>query len=640
MTVGSITPLCWNPHRLRLLVLGLLLSVLAAGSLFCETAGAPGAAFVEARERVPSREVIDRVHDLRREIARHDDLYFRLNAPEISDLEYDRLKAELLRLEEEYPNYDYGSSPVAPVGDDRTGLFSRHRHHTPMLSLDKAMSEQDLLVFHQRMTREFGGDGIDYWVEPKMDGIGISLTYESGRLVRALTRGNGEEGEDVTAHVLTIEGVPAELAGDSIPALVEVRGEIYLPWAEFARINEEQTAAGEEVFANPRNLAAGTVKLTDARQAAQRRLEFAAFGWGAFEPTEERPATLAEFRERLADWGLPVVREASPATGWKEMLEAVNRLERSREDLPFPVDGAVVKLALTEGRDRLGSSRSAPRWAIAKKFAPERASTRLLEITLQIGRTGAVTPVAELEPVWLDGSTVARASLHNADEIARRDLRIGDMVYVEKAGDIIPVIVGVDLSQRSAGSEPYRFPERCPSCEETLSRADGEVVTRCLNDGCSARILRMLEHFVSPPAMNIRGLGPVTLAALVEQAGVRAPADLYSLRKEDLLSVKGIGERSAGNLLAAIEVSRAAEWERVIHALSLPGIGQQRARILAGLFPDFATLANATLEELAAPESAGGAGLGEAAETVFAHLAKPGTRELLFALEAAWTAEK
>lgn len=343
------------------------------------------------------------------------------------------------------------------------------------------------------------------------------------------------------------------------------------------------------------------------------------------------PSFLEEFREMLTAWGLPVVASGVKATGLAEMRDAVAAVSAARETLPYPIDGAVVKVAATAEQGVLGASRSAPRWAVAVKFAPERAATRLRDITLQIGRTGVITPVAELEPVRLGGSRVTRASLHNADEIARRDLRIGDMVFVEKADDIIPAVMGVDRSQRSAESRPYVFPETCPACGGRLEREAGQVAHRCVSVRCMARVIRQLEHFAG--AMDIRGLGPATLAALVERGKAGSAAELYRLRKEDLLPLPGFGQRSTEDLLAAIEASRERRWEKVVFALGIPGAGRERARLLAVTFPTFEALARADLERLTARETAGGAGLGEAmAASVFAHLQQPETQALLHEL--------
>lgn len=589
------------------------------------------AGIASVEEGVSSEALADRIDLLRREIARHDNLYFRLAAPEISDFEYDLLKADLLRLEGLYP--DDGDVMDLPIGDDRSGAFATQRHRVPMLSLSKAMSEEELLAFHRRMVNFFKRENIAYWVEPKFDGIAISLTYEQGRLVRAVTRGDGREGDDVTANILAVNGVTSELRGLLHPDLLEVRGEIYISFKEFDRINAERDAEGEVAFANPRNLAAGTVKVHDPGEVEERRLEIVFFGWGSFEPEDRRPETLEQFHRMMGAWGLPTVTSPVLAVGWMELRDAVNAVLEARGEFGHPIDGAVVKLHSVEEQDALGWGRTAPHWAVAVKFPPERRATRLLGITLQVGRTGLVTPVAELEPVSLDGARVARATLHNADEIARLDLRIGDVVYVEKAGDVIPVVAGVDFNQRAFGSGPYFFPSSCPACGSPLERVERGGVHRCGNMTCPARRLRRLEHFSA--AMKIKGLGSTTIASLVQSGLVRTPADFYRLRREDLMGISGLGERSADNLLGAIDISCEAPWETVVYALGIPGVGPSRARILARMFPDGASMAGAREEQLKGPEEDGAAGFGEAiAASVFAGLADPKMRKLIAELDS------
>lgn len=603
----------------------------AAGPTSVWTAEAGPTGGVEPTDR--SVEVAAaRIHELRREIARHDDLYFRLHAPEISDFEYDQLKAELRALEEAHSDEVATEGAVNAVGDDRMAGFQRYRHRAPMLSLDKAMSEGDLLAFHRRISLATGKVDPVYWVEPKWDGLAVSLTYEDGRLIRAVTRGNGVEGDDITDNVRRIEGVPLQLADSvepRVPAWVEIRGEIFMSFAEFARLNQERREAGEAEFANPRNLAAGTAKLREPGEASARRLELVCFGWGAYEPEADRPSTLGDLHERMVAWGLPVPSQAVRVKGAEELLEAVRAVARAREGYPFPIDGAVVKLFETADQEGLGLSRAAPQWAVAVKFAPERALTRLVGITLQLGRTGVVTPVAELEAVQLAGSRVARASLHNAEEISRRDLRIGDYVYVEKAGDIIPTVVGRDESRtREPDSQPFAFPTDCPACKAELEREEGRATIRCVNDACPARLERQLENFAS--ALSIRGLGPATLAALIEGSGVRSGADLYRLRAEELWRIPGLGPRSVEALLQSIQASRGEPWEKVVQSLGIPGVGERRAGLLAQAFPDFAVLGRASLEQLTTSETEGGAGLGAAtAQGIMSHLAKPETQRLL-----------
>lgn len=581
-----------------------------------------------------------RVLELRREIARHDELYFKKATPVISDFEYDRLKGELRRLEASLPAAD---ETAEAVGDDRTGAAATWRHGAPMLSLEKAYSDEEVDAFDARVSAKLLRVGVEYRVEPKYDGMAVSLTYERGRLVRAVTRGNGVEGEDITANARTLRALPASLkAGVAAwPERVEVRGEIFLSWAEFARINEEREAAGESVFANPRNLAAGTIRLQDAAEVAERRLELVCYGWGAWEPgeNETRPETLAKFRAALEAWGLPVVAEARVVTGPAELRAAVGAMRRAGEAGGFPVDGVVIKLERVADQEALGVGSGAPRWALARKFAPARVATRLRAITWQVGRTGVVTPVAELEPVELAGSTVARATLHNADEIARRDLRIGDLVWVEKAGEIIPALAGVDLAARPAEAAVYVFPDTCPACAGGLAREEGKAAWRCANVACPARVARRIAHFASSSAMDIGGLGPALIEAAVARGLVRTPADLYRLRMEEWATLPGVGERTARRVVEAIAASReraGRDGPRLIHGLGLPGVGRESAGRLARVYGGLEALAAADAGALARSEAQGGAGLGPAtAAVVEKHLRAEATRTEWGALQEA-----
>ena len=617
----------------------LLLILLATFAVHNVAAGPPPLS--DGHEAPPA--VIERIDELRREIARHDDLYFRLAEPEITDAEYDALKAELRRLEAAWPDIVTDAPPVAEIGDDRTGFFPTHRHAAPMLSLDKVTTGAEFAAFDRRVRRALGRDAVDYWVEPKFDGIAVSLTFEEGRFTRAATRGNGEEGDDITANVRALEVVPHKLRRGTadgrpvpVPDFIEIRGELFVSFKEFDHLNAARAAEGERPFANPRNLAAGTMKLRDPADVAVRRVELVCFGWGGFVPEAARPSDLQGFHEWLAAWGLPVVEAPEAVQGVEAAKAAIRRIGESREALPFPIDGAVVKVAAVEDADALGWSTSAPRWAIAWKFAPPRAATLLRGVTFQVGRTGAVTPVAELEPVAFEGATVSRASLHNADEIARLDLRIGDTVYVEKAGDIIPVIAGVDLTARPDGSEPFAFPEACPSCGYPLSRAPGHAVHYCENRQCPDRLARRIEHFASSGALSIRGIGPRTAEALVREAGVASVADLYRLDAEALVGVPGIGERTAADLLAAIDASRAARWDRVVYGLGLPGIGARRAQSLAAVAGDIDALLMVDAPLLTGAVDEGGAGFSAAlARQLLDELERPETRRLLLTLKDA-----
>ncbi len=548
-----------------------------------------------------------RVDTLRREIAHHDELYYKKSAPEISDAAYDRLKRELAALEKGFPAAATGDSPSDSLGDDRTGAFPLYRHRERMLSLDKSYSEADLRGFYARLTKQLGRADLVYVVEPKFDGLAVSVTYQKGKLVRAVTRGNGLEGDDVTANARTIRALPRELratapdgSANPLPDVIELRGEIYLPLAEFTRINREREAAGEATFAHPRNLAAGTLKQLDPREVAERKLAIVFYGWGACAPITALPATQREFHARVRAWGLPGLENFSTARTADEIWSAVQAFDRSRPQLAFPVDGAVVKLDSVPLRNEVGATEHAPRWAMAYKFSPDRAETQLLAITVQVGRTGLLTPVAELAPVRLAGSTIARASLHNRAEIARSDIRVGDFVYVEKAGEIIPAIVGVNVARRSATSHVFVFPTQCPACQTAVVQASAEVAVRCPNIDCPAQLTRRFQHFVSDAAVDIEGFGPALIDTLVVRGRIKTIPDLYRLRLEDLLALNGVAAKSADRLLAALDRSKHVELWRVIYGLGLPQIGSVSAKALARKFGNLDALVVARPEDFPA----------------------------------------
>jgi DNA ligase (NAD+) len=552
-----------------------------------------------------SAQATDRIEELRKEIARHDELYHRQARPEIADLDYDRLKRELADLEEQFPGAARaggGESPTARVGDDRTEGFERFRHRQPMQSLDNTYSEGELREFHARLTRLLGREDLVYCVEPKLDGLAVSLTFEKGRFVRAVTRGNGVEGDDITANAATIHSLPRELRGSAeapVPDTIEIRGEIYLTAAEFLRINEAREEEGLEPFANPRNLAAGTIKQLDPREVARRKLEIVLYGVGFRTPPNAAGGAQSDYQGRLKAWGLPTVERYWRASGIDEVWAAVQELDRLRHSFAYGTDGAVVKLDSFALQDEAGQTSKAPRWAMAYKFAPERVETRLRAISIQVGRTGVLTPVAELEPVLLAGSTVARATLHNRDEIARKDIRVGDFVCVEKAGEVIPAVVGVDLQRRAPECAPYVFPDRCPACGTPAVRREGEVALRCPNYECPVQVRRRVQHFASKACVDIDGMGEAMVDALAEKGWVRTVADLYRLRdrREDLLSLGKKVEKSTDKLLAAIEASKRAELWRFIHGLGITHVGAAAAKDLAARFGSLEALANAAEED-------------------------------------------
>ncbi len=558
------------------------------------------AAAVAAREEIV---------ELRSELARHDALYHRQAAPEISDADYDALKRKLRALEAAFPDIAREVPAVAEVGDDRSGLFKTHRHRERMMSLEKAYTETELRVFAARVAKSAGRKEVAFVVEPKFDGLAVSVTFENGRLVRAVTRGNGVEGDEVTGHVAAIAGMARGLAGAEagvngaageakVPVVVEVRGEVYVPFAEFQRVNAEREAAGEAKFANPRNLAAGTLRQLDATEVARRGLAVVFYGIGACEPQTARPGTQRGLHEKIRTWGLPGVGETWMATGAAELWRAVQTVEQARAGWAFPTDGAVVKVDDWALQQELGVGESAPRWAVAYKFAAERAETRLRAITIQVGRSGVLTPVAELEPVALAGSKVARATLHNRDEIARRDVRVGDFVYVEKAGEIIPALVGVNRARRLADAVPFVFPTACPACGTAVVQRAGEAAVRCPGAACPAQLRRRIEHFASKAGVDIEGLGPVMIEALVERGAVKTLADIYRLRREDIRVDGKSAGKGADRLLSAIEASKRADLAKVIYALGIPQVGVVAARELArecGSLEAVAALGNAAV---------------------------------------------
>jgi len=589
--------------------------------------------------RMDSAQAQQRIADLRTQVARHNELYFRRAKPEISDPEYDRLKRELADLEGQFPKAAREAglhSPTADVGDDRAEGFKTYRHRQPMQSLDNTYSEAELREFHARLVKLLGREDLAYVVEPKIDGLAVSLTYEHGRLVRAVTRGNGVEGDDVTANALTIHSLPRTLKAAKhapLPDSIEIRGEIYLTLAEFQRINEEREEDGLELYANPRNLAAGTLKQLDAREVAQRRLEIVLYGVGACEPAPAMDETQSDYLERVRAWGLPTVEKFWKARGIDEAWAAVGELGALRQNFAYATDGAVVKLDSFALQREAGSTSKAPRWAMAYKFTPERAETLLKAITIQVGRTGVLTPVAELEPVLLAGTTVSRATLHNRDEIGRKDIRVGDTVTVEKAGEVIPAVLGVNLQKRPPDCVAYRFPAKCPACGTPVVQVEGEVALRCPNYDCPVQVRRRVRHFASKACVDIDGLGEAMVDTLVEKGWVKGLDDIYRLRprRDDLLTLGKKVEKSTDNLLAAIEASKHADLWRFIHGLGIPHVGAAAAKDLALSFGSLEALSSAKLEDFIGEKKASViAGIGETmARAIIDHFNQPRNRALI-----------
>ena len=537
-----------------------------------------------------------RIESLRVEIARFDELYYREAQPEVSDSEYDELKSELEGLEKQYPELSSADSPTNTVGDDTRDGFESYQHRLPMKSLDNTYSKDEFFAFVERVEKGLELEGIAFVVEPKIDGVAVSVTYEDGKLVRAVTRGNGPEGDDITATVLFIEELPRELKGKNLPETIEIRGEIYMRNDEFDRINAERNAAGLEEFANPRNLAAGTVKMLDRDEVAKRSLNVILYGLGFCEP--QIVAAQSEFHARLAEWGFPVGERFWKISGADEAWAGIEELDSIREALPYPTDGAVIKTDSLEHQDLLGATSKAPRWAIAFKFAAEQSETILEDITIQVGRTGVLTPVAELKPTKLAGTTVSRATLHNQEEMERKDVRVGDSVIVEKAGEIIPAVVRVLIEKRPENSLPFVFPSACPSCEAPTQKLEGEVALRCVNPECPAQVRGRLEHFASRQCMDIEGLGEAVVDQLVERSLVSTLSDVYRLTFEQLLELEKFAEKSARNLVDAIDRSKRVDLWRLLHGLGIPQVGVSAAKDLAKAFGGMAELRSADLERL------------------------------------------
>ena len=543
----------------------------------------------------------ERIEELRRLLDYHNHKYYVENAPEISDFEFDTLMHELQRLEAEHPEYADPNSPSVRVGSDLCAEFRTVRHRYAMLSLGNTYSLEELHEFLNRIEREAGPT--DYVCELKFDGTAISLTYEGGQLVQALTRGDGVEGDDVTANVRTIRSVPLRLRGEGWPALFEIRGEILMPYASFDRLNAEREANGEPLFANPRNAAAGTLKQQASSVVARRGLDCTLYQLaGDNLPFTTHWESLAKARE----WGFKVSEHMRICHDTAQIDEFIAYWDEARRQLPFPTDGVVIKVNDFAVRRQLGFTAKAPKWAVAYKFKAEQALTRLESISFQVGRTGAVTPVANLEPVLLAGTTVRRATLHNAEQMALLDIRPGDMVYVEKGGEIIPKITGVELARRPADSLPFRYIDRCPECGTPLVRYEGEAKHYCPNQsGCRPQIIGRMLHFIRRKAMDIEGLGEETVELLYDNGLVHDISDLYDLRAEQLAPLPRLGEKSADNIIRSIRRSTEVPFRRVLFGLGIRFVGETTAKYLAEHFRSLDAVMAASREELVEADEVG-----------------------------------
>ena len=543
----------------------------------------------------------EKIEQLRKELEQHNYNYYVLSAPTISDMEFDAKLKELQSLEEAHPEFYDPASPTQRVGSDISDGFTQVAHVYPMLSLSNTYSEGEVTEFYERVRKALNED-FELVCELKYDGTSISLTYENGLLQRAITRGDGEKGDDVTANVKTIRSIPLRLRGQ-YPALFEIRGEILMPWAVFDELNREREAQEEQLFANPRNAASGTLKLQNPSIVASRKLDaYLYYMLGEKLPSNTHSGNLNAARE----WGFKVSDATKVCKTLNEVFDFINYWDLERKNLPVATDGIVIKVNSLNQQKNLGYTAKSPRWAIAYKFQAEKALTRLNSVSYQVGRTGAVTPVANLDPVQLSGTTVKRASLHNADIIESLDLHIGDMVFVEKGGEIIPKITAVDLSARVLIGDKVKFIRNCPECGAALVRIEGEAAHYCPNDNaCPPQIKGKMEHFVSRKAMNIDGLGSETIALLFENKLLLNIADIYDLKVNDLARLERLGNKSAQNIKSSVEKSKEVPFERVIFALGIRFVGETVAKKLAFAFKNIEALEKATFDELVAVDEIG-----------------------------------
>lgn len=544
---------------------------------------------------------IDRIQYLRAELHQHNHSYYVLDNPTISDFEFDKLLEELIRLETEKPEHFDPNSPSQRVGGEVTKKFQTVKHQYPMLSLGNTYSEEELLDFNKRITKLVETD-IEYVCELKYDGVSISLIYENGFLTQGITRGDGVQGDDVTANVKTIKSVPLQLKGD-YPSRFEIRGEIFIPNRGFKAMNKEREQAGLEAFANPRNTASGSLKMQDSKEVASRPLDcFLYHVLGSHVPCSSHYENL----QKAKSWGFKIPHETTICKNINAVVDFVKNWESKRHYLPYDIDGIVIKVNSLSLQEQMGATAKSPRWAISYKFKAEQALTRLNEITYQVGRTGAITPVANLEPVLLAGTVVKRASLHNADQIAKFDIREGDQVYVEKGGEIIPKIVGVEKNERDLFSNETSFTTLCPECETVLIRKEGDAKHYCPNEStCPPQIKGKLEHFIARKAMNIDGLGPETIELLFSEGLVVSIPDLYNLRINQLLPLERMAKKSAENLLEGLENSKNIPFERLLFALGIRYVGETVAKKLARHYQHINQLMLATREELIEVEEIG-----------------------------------
>ncbi len=571
-----------------------------------------------------------KIEQLRAEIRRHDYLYYVLNDPKINDQKYDKLFAELKQLEQAHPNLITTDSPTQRVAGKPIEGFETVTHAAPMLSMDNTYSSDELRAFDERVAKGLGTKDYDYVVELKIDGLAISLRYERGQLVTAATRGDGWQGDDVTTNVRTIKAVPLTLlAKAGIPEILEVRGEVYMPVKSFLELNKYKAAAGEPPFANPRNAAAGSLKLLDARTTAQRNLSFFAYATGQLnEPLAENHY---QSLQKLKKFGLPVNPHIKQAKTIDEVVEICAGWEKKKTSLDYQIDGMVIKVNRFDQRDSLGATGRAPRWCISYKFAAEQAQTIVESIDVQVGKSGALTPVANLKPVQLSGTTVKRATLHNFEQIERLDVRVGDTVIIEKAGEIIPQVIEVKKDRRKAGAKKYQRPKICPNCGGPVAKDENGVCVRCVNQNCTAQLKERLKYFAGRGQMDIEHLGNSLIEQLVDTGLVNSFADLYNLSKSDLAALERMADKSAANVVASIEKSKTQPLWRLVSALGINFIGSQSAQVLAEHFESLDKLIAADIETLEAIEQIGPV----MARSVYDYFKNPKNKQVIEQLLAA-----
>lgn len=574
-----------------------------------------------------NEQILSEIESLREQLNYHNHKYYVENSPEITDFEFDTLMRRLMDLEAEYPQYADPLSPTVRVGSDRTSEFNSVQHRYPMLSLSNTYSIDELTAFIERIEREWGAT--EYVCELKFDGTAISLTYEKGRLERAVTRGDGTMGDDVTTNVKTIRSIPLVLSGSGYPDLFEIRGEIFMPYNSFDRLNAEREVAGEQLFANPRNAAAGTLKQQQSAVVAHRGLDCTLYQMaGDNLPFKNHIENL----EAARSWGFKVSEYMTLCRGAAEVIAYINHWDEARKSLPYPTDGVVIKVNDFNLRSKLGFTAKSPRWAVAYKFKAESALTTLLSVDFQVGRTGAITPVANLEPVLLAGTTVKRATLHNAEQISALDIRIGDKVYVEKGGEIIPKITEVELSERTADSRPFEYIDHCPECGAELVRYEGEAKHYCPNQsGCRPQIIGRIIHFIRRKAMDIDGLGNETVELLFENGLIGNIADIYTLRANDLAVLPRLGEKSADNIISSIERSKSVPFARVLFGLGIRFVGETTAKYLAAHFKSIDAVMAADKVSLMESDEVGE----KIADAIIDYFADPANIEIIERLKAA-----